>query len=144
STLLSLCKEKSPEALETLPGRISCRWPDSNRHGLIRLILSQVRLPIPPQRPVNRELSYHNSRLSASLFSESVLFLRHILQELFVNGEAVERRKIILRRLRPADQFKASVLFQKDLGRFQLAVVVVAHGKSVGSRVVDHKDISHI
>ena len=27
-----------------------CRWPDSNRHGVTRLILSQVRLPIPPQR----------------------------------------------------------------------------------------------
>ena len=27
-----------------------CRWPDSNRHGVNRLILSQVRLPIPPQR----------------------------------------------------------------------------------------------
>lgn len=30
-----------------------CRRPDSNRHvGLLRLILSQVRLPIPPLRHV--------------------------------------------------------------------------------------------
>ena len=33
---------------------IKCRWPDSNRHGVTRLILSQVRLPIPPQRHMNR------------------------------------------------------------------------------------------
>ncbi len=31
--------------------RISwCRWPDSNRHGLPRRILSAVRLPIPSHR----------------------------------------------------------------------------------------------
>lgn len=28
----------------------SCRWPDSNRHGSLRMILSHVRLPIPPHR----------------------------------------------------------------------------------------------
>ena len=29
---------------------IKYRWSDSNRHGLLRMILSHVRLPIPPHR----------------------------------------------------------------------------------------------
>ena len=33
-----------------------------------RLILSQVRLPIPPQRHMNRKLYYHNFRFLASVF----------------------------------------------------------------------------
>ena len=33
-----------------------------------RLILSQVRLPIPPQRHKNRKLYYHNFRFPASVF----------------------------------------------------------------------------
>ena len=35
-----------------------CRWPDSNRHASRRLILSQVRLPIPSHRQAQRIL-YH-------------------------------------------------------------------------------------
>ena len=36
-----------------------CRWPDSNRHGVTRLILSQVRLPIPPQWHMRLHEKYH-------------------------------------------------------------------------------------
>ena len=32
---------------------LNCRWPDSNRHGLLRRILSAVRLPIPSHRHFN-------------------------------------------------------------------------------------------
>ena len=34
---------------------LSCRWPDSNRHGSLRMILSHVRLPIPPHRQLNTD-----------------------------------------------------------------------------------------
>lgn len=34
---------------------------------LNRLILSQVRLPIPPQRQMNRKLYYHNFQFTASI-----------------------------------------------------------------------------
>ena len=40
------------------PKPFLCHWPDSNRHGVTRLILSQVRLPIPPQRhKIDTEIS---------------------------------------------------------------------------------------
>ena len=33
---------------------LNCRWPDSNRHGLLRRILSAVRLPIPSHRQMRK------------------------------------------------------------------------------------------
>ena len=42
-----------------------CLRPESNRHALRRLILSQVRLPIPPQRQAGANLSTWHGQLTS-------------------------------------------------------------------------------
>lgn len=52
----------------------SCRWPDSNRHGSLRMILSHVRLPIPPHRQGHINGRYF--RLDYSTISADVCQLK--------------------------------------------------------------------
>ena len=83
---MSRSKNKNPGRaqkhwfLKASSGNLRCRWPDSNRHGVNRLILSQVRLPIPPQRLKNTEeeefsfsseriIYYHIYRYFSTLFT---------------------------------------------------------------------------
>lgn len=49
-----------------LPLVFSCRWPDSNRHGSLRMILSHVRLPIPPHRQAYKTADISDSSIVPS------------------------------------------------------------------------------
>ena len=56
----------------------------------------------------------------------------------------VKGSEIVRRRLRTADQLKGTVGSQQHLRGAELAVVVVTHGKSVGSGIMEYQDISDL
>ena len=63
---------------------------------------------------------------------------------LIINIETVKGCKIILRCLGTADQFHAAVLLQQKLCGFQLTVVIVTHGKTVCTGIVDGNIVTDI
>ena len=111
---MSRSKNKNPGRaqkhwfLKASSGNLRCRWPDSNRHGVNRLILSQVRLPIPPQR-LNAVFAKTTYDYTIKKYAMQQLFFYQFLPDI----KAVERGKIVRRCLRSPDHLYAAVLFQK-------------------------------
>ena len=52
--------------------------------------------------------------------------------------------KVICRSFGTTDHLGASVLFQKDFRRTEFTIVIVTHGKAVGSRIMDNNQVSDI
>ena len=56
----------------------------------------------------------------------------------------VQRREIISRCFRPADQLETAVLAKQNFRGTELTVVIVTHGMTMGTGIMDHKDISDV
>ena len=55
----------------------------------------------------------------------------------------IESGKIIHRCFRPADELEAAIRLQKHLGRAKLAIVIISHGMSVSTGIVNGNNVTH-
>lgn len=110
------------------------------------MILSHVRLPIPPHR-----LFYLGSSLRTEIYHNTLFFelqvlfsIFYLFYQFFSNFKAIKRRIVIRRRLCSPDHLYTSVFFQQKFCRFQFAIIVISHCKSVCTSIMDIKQISSI
>ena len=67
-----------------------------------------------------------------------------LAQQRLHEGQEVQRCKVIAGGLGTADEAVGAVLAEQDFGAAQLAVVVVAHRRAVGTGVVDIHDVADV